>query len=84
MDRVRIEAVYELIKRVKSKDSGKRILEDPRRIKEVILQKTVNGKIPCAICYRIAKELGIPTKDPFKIIKEMKIEMTGSNLDCFE
>lgn len=84
MERVRIEAIYEFIKRLKAKDSGKRILQDPKRIKEVILQKTVNGKIPCAMCFRIAKELRVPTKDLIKIIKEMKIEITESNLGCFE
>lgn len=51
MERVRIEAVYEFIKRLKSKDSGKRIEEYPKRIKGIILQNTVNGKIPCAMLY---------------------------------
>lgn len=84
MRQVGISAVYEFIKRLRTKDSRKSIgMEDRKKVEEIILQKVTNGKISCAMCFRIAKNLGISTKDLIKIVNEMKIEITESRLGCF-
>lgn len=84
MEQGGISAVYEFIKRLRAKDSRKRIgMEDRKKIEEVILQIATNGKISCVMCFRVAKNLGISAKELIQIVNEMKIEITESQLGCF-
>ena len=45
---------------------------DRKKIEETILEKAKDGKIPCAVCFKIADDLGIPKKEMTKVLNEMK------------
>jgi hypothetical protein len=36
---------------------------DRKRLEETILQKSKGGKLPCALCFKIAEEFGISNKE---------------------
>ncbi len=59
-------------------------MADRKRLEEVILEKSKGGKLPCAICFQIADEFGIPKKELTKILNEMKIKISQCQLGCFE
>ena len=50
----------------------------------MITEKAKDGKIPCAVCFKIADDLGIPKKDVTKVLNEMKIKISQCQLGCFE
>ena len=54
------------------------------KIEEAILAKAKDGKIPCAVCFKIADDLGIPKKELTKALNEMKIKISECQLGCFE
>jgi len=49
-----------------------------------ILEKAREGKIPCAVCFKIAEEFGITKKEMGTILNEMKIKIGQCQLGCFE
>ena len=49
-----------------------------------ILEKAKDGKIPCAVCFKIAEESGIAKKEMGTILNEMKIKIGQCQLGCFE
>ena len=57
---------------------------DSKRLEAVILDKAKDGKIPCATCFKIADEFGIPKKELTKILNEMKIKVSECQLGCFK
>ena len=57
---------------------------DRKKIEEVIKEKSKDGKLPCALCFKIADDLGIPKKELTKILNEMKIKISQCQLGCFE
>jgi len=59
-------------------------MEDQRKLKETILQKAKDGRIPCAVCFRIADDFDMPKKGLTKILNEMKIKISQCQLGCFE
>jgi len=52
-------------------------------MEKIILEKAKNGKIPCAMCFRIADDFGIPKKELTKILNEMGIKISECQLGCF-
>jgi hypothetical protein len=56
---------------------------DRKRLKEVIKEKTKNGKLPCAMCFKITEDFGISKKEMGKILNEMKIKISQCQLGCF-
>jgi hypothetical protein len=60
------------------------ITMDRKKIEETILAKSKDGKIPCAVCFKIADDLGIPKKEITKVLNEMKIKISQCQLGCFE
>ena len=57
---------------------------DRKKIEEAILEKSKKGKIPCAVCFKIADDLGIPKKELTKVLNEMKVKISECQLGCFE
>jgi len=57
---------------------------DRKKLEEVIKKKAKDGKIPCAVCFKISDDLGVPKKEITKVLNEMKIKISQCQLGCFE
>lgn len=57
---------------------------DRKKLEETILKKAKDGKLPCAVCFKIADDFGIQKKDLTKVLNEMKIKISQCQLGCFE
>lgn len=57
---------------------------DRKKLEEVIKERSKNGKLPCAVCFKIAEDFGIPKKELTKVLNEMKIKISQCQLGCFE
>ena len=57
---------------------------DREKLEETILANAKDGKIPCAMCFKIAEDFGIPKKELTKILNEIKIKISQCQLGCFE
>jgi len=57
---------------------------DRMKLEETIKEKSKDGKLPCAVCFKIADDFVIPKKELTKILNEMKIKISQCQLGCFE
>jgi hypothetical protein len=57
---------------------------DRKKLEETIKEKAKDGKLPCAVCFKIADDFGMPKKELTKILNEMKIKISQCQLGCFE
>ena len=57
---------------------------DRKKIEEAILKKSKKGKLPCAICFKIAEDFGISKNKMGEILNEMKIKISQCQLGCFK
>jgi len=57
---------------------------DHKKIQDVIKEKAKEGKLPCAVCFKIAEDFKISKKEIGKILNEMKIRISQCQLGCFE
>ncbi len=57
---------------------------DRKQLEAAILEKAKEGKIPCALCFKIAEDFGITKREMGKILNEMKIKIGQCQLGCFE
>jgi hypothetical protein len=57
---------------------------DRDKLEKVILEKTKDGRLPCAMCFKIAEDFGISNKEMGKILNEMKVKISQCQLGCFE
>ncbi|MGQ9776229.1 MAG: hypothetical protein ACUVQ9_03345 [Thermodesulfobacteriota bacterium] len=53
-------------------------------IEKMIREKTKDGKLPCALCFKIADDFEISKKEMGQILNEMKIKITQCQLGCFD
>jgi len=60
------------------------VFMDRKKLEEAIKEKSKDGKIACAVCFKIADDFGIPKKELTKILNEMKIKISQCQLGCFE
>ena len=60
------------------------LIMDRKKIEEMIKEKAKDGKLPCAVCFKIADDLGIPKKELTKVLNEMKVKISQCQLGCFE
>jgi hypothetical protein len=60
------------------------ITVDRKKMEEAILAKAKEGKLPCAVCFKIAEDFGISNKEMGKILNEMKVKISQCQLGCFE
>ena len=57
---------------------------DRKRLEETILKKSKTGKLPCAVCFKIAEDFGISKREMGKILNEIKVRIRQCQLGCFE
>ena len=57
---------------------------DRKNLKETILKKAKGGKLPCAMCFKIAEDFKISKREMGKILNEMKVRISQCQLGCFE
>ena len=55
-----------------------------QKLEKAILEKAKGGKIPCAVCFKLAEEFEISKREMGKILDEMKIKVSQCQLGCFE
>jgi len=56
---------------------------DRKILEETILANAKDGRIPCAMCFKIADDFGIPKKELTKVLNQMKIKISQCQLGCF-
>ncbi len=52
-------------------------------LKEEMLKKTVDGKIPCAVARKLAEDLGLSYKEVGNAADELGIKIKDCQLGCF-
>ncbi len=57
---------------------------DRKKLEETIKGKAKDGKIPCAMCFKIAEDFGISKKEMGNILNEMNVRISQCQLGCFE
>jgi hypothetical protein len=60
------------------------ITMDRKKMEEAILAKAKDGRLPCALSFKLAEEFGISNKEMGKILNEMKVKISQCQLGCFE
>jgi len=54
------------------------------KLEKAILEKAEGGKIPCAVCFKIAEDFGISKREMGKILNEMEVKISQCQLGCFD
>jgi LAO/AO transport system kinase len=57
---------------------------DRKGLEEVIKKEAKDGKIPCAVCFKIAEDFGISKREMGKILNEIEVKISRCQLGCFE
>jgi hypothetical protein len=57
---------------------------DRKKLEESIKEKAKGGKLPCAMCFKIAEDFGISKKEMGRVLNEIKIKISQCQLGCFE
>ena len=60
------------------------VVMDRKKLEEAIQGKAKDGKLPCAMCFKIAEDFGISKMEMGKILNEMKVRIRQCQLGCFE
>lgn len=53
------------------------------KVVEEIKRKAINGKLPCPIARRIAKELSVSYREIGRVADELNVKITDCELGCF-
>jgi hypothetical protein len=57
---------------------------DRDKLEKIILEKAKDGKLPCAMCFKIAEDFKISKREMGKILNEMNVRISQCQLGCFE
>ena len=59
---------------------------DRKKLEETIKEKAkgTGGKLPCAMCFKIAEDFGISKKEMGQILNEINVRISQCQLGCFE
>lgn len=52
-------------------------------LKDKIRQAAPEGRIPCALAFKVAEDLGISRKEMGELLNELKIKIIQCQLGCF-
>jgi hypothetical protein len=63
---------------------GAELNMDRKKIEEAILAKSKDGKLPCAVCFKIADDFGISKRQIGEILNEINVKISQCQLGCFE
>jgi len=53
------------------------------KVIEVIKQRATDNHIPCAVCFQIAEEFGIPKRELGKLLDELGIKVIQCQMGLF-
>lgn len=56
---------------------------DNKALEDEIKASLVNGKLPCAVAFTIARKLKVAPRDVGQAANELKIKIAGCQLGCF-
>ncbi len=56
---------------------------DNKALEEELKASLVEGKLPCAVAFRIAKKLKVAPKEVGDAANELKIKISSCQLGCF-
>lgn len=59
-------------------------MADRKKLEEAILEESKGGKLPCAVCFKIAEDFGISKREMGEVLNKMKIKVSQCQLGCFE
>ena len=54
-----------------------------KKLEDEIRGSLVDGKLPCAVAFRIAEKLGVPIRQVGDAANELDIRIRGCQLGCF-
>jgi len=54
-----------------------------KKVTEEIKKKAINGKLPCPIARKLAKELSVSYKEVGRTADKLNIKITDCELGCF-
>ncbi len=57
---------------------------DQKKLEEAILEKAKGGRIPCAVCFKIAEDFGVSRKEMGRVLNNIKIKISQCQLGCFD
>ena len=57
---------------------------DRKKLEEAIKEKAKGGKLPCAVCFKVAEEFGISRKELGQVLNEINVRISQCQLGCFE
>ena len=60
------------------------VVMDRKKLEEAIQGKAKDGKLPCAMCFKIAEDFGISKREMGKVLNKIKIKISQCQLGCFE
>ncbi len=59
------------------------MVERKDRIRSAIKEKAVDGRLPCPLARKIARELSVPFKEVGEAADELEVKITDCELGCF-
>ena len=57
---------------------------DRKKLEETIKEKAKGGKIPCAVCFKIAEDFKISKKEMGEVLNEINVRISQCQLGCFD
>ena len=53
------------------------------KLEKAVREKAKEGKLPCAMCFKIAEEFGISKKEMGEVLNDLNIRISQCQLGCF-
>lgn len=59
------------------------MVERKEKIRSLVKDKAINGRLPCPLARKIAKELSVSYKEVGRVADELDVKITNCELGCF-